>query len=166
MKISLRAANLLKHVVSHNGQHELNAEGKEVPSLRRLNGEETSQRRFFARAYDVLVKDAQPVLDAALAVYNDKLKEKKDAFVKTEGEEEEAFNARVTAVLVKDEELKSLYVSVARESENLQSEKHEMDLSSKTGDFLKKYFVLFGDEAGFLNGDDDTVVELNELFGL
>jgi len=52
MKVSKNAHLLLKHTLTFTGEKEIGADGKEVAASLRLNGEESSQRRFYFKAIE------------------------------------------------------------------------------------------------------------------
>ena len=169
MKLSLQAASLAKFVVSFNGEHEL-VDGKETPASLRLNGEESSQRRFLLKEIERINTTAKPALEALVLIYNERLAQKRiileGANPKSEDEVEVEYLNRMNAILTNDEELKQLLVSLTEDNKNIISEIHDLDLQPKVVEFLKKYFLKYGDSAGFLSGDDEFVAELNVALGL
>jgi hypothetical protein len=170
MDLSLSSITLLKFVVSYDGKKEVNADGKEVDSPRRLNGEESAQRRFFFREVARVEEETKPALQAIVDGYNKFLEEKKTGYKadnpRAEDETDAAWDKRILSLLEKDQDIKARFELVKVESSALNKKIFTLNLTQKTVDFLKKYFKLFGDEVGFLPGDDEAVQELNQTFGL
>lgn len=163
MNISYQALDLLKYVVTYSGGYEMNPEGREVPSFRRLNGEDSSQRRFYVKEADRVMKLVQPMLDAEVKSFNDLVEKKRSALAETMPE---APIQTLNAILEQDQELKDASVIANDKVLALKAEKNEVTLSEKTVEFLKKHFVAYGTDAGFKVGDDETVEEINSVFGL
>jgi hypothetical protein len=88
MKLSLGAIALLKHVVSYTGQTEVNAEGKEIQSLRRLNGEESAQRRHYFKIAEEVGAPVQTELSKLIEDHNAMVSKKQKEHIKAEGETE------------------------------------------------------------------------------
>jgi hypothetical protein len=170
MDLSLSSITLLKFVASYDGKKEVNADGKEVDSPRRLNNEESAQRRFFLREVARVEEETKPALQAIVDGYNKFLEEKKTGYKtdnpRAEKETDEEWNKRILSLLENDQEVKDRFELVKVESLALNKKIFSLNLTQKTVDFLKKYFQIFGDEVGFLPGDDEAVQELNQAFGL
>lgn len=170
MNISVNSANLLKFVVSYTGQKELNPEGQEVLSLRRLNGDESSQRRFFVKALEELLKPSQTQITEMKTKFDEFIQERRtavqEAAPKAEDESDDAFNTRVALALNQDAALKAEVLIYRASQVAVGVQKIEVAVAEKTKDFLKKYFVLYGNEVGYFSDDDESVDELNGVFGL
>lgn len=170
MKLTASSINLLKFVVSMDGKKEVNADGKEVDSPRRLNGEESCSRRMFMKEALRIEEDLKPEVQKIVDGYNSFLDERrsalKEANPKQEGEEDEAYNKRIGALLEADADIIAKFNDVKVKNEELTSRVHVIEVSEKVKEFLKKYYLLFGEEVGYVQGDDAATEELNGVFGL
>lgn len=184
LELSSRALNLLSFTLSFDGKSELDKDGNDVPVTRRLNGEESSQRRFFLKEAREKVKDIQDQInellrerDEFIKPYNALVTEKRELAKATnqkeEGEKSSAYEGRINAIVLADaerlqlaSELDPKLVDINAKTDELQSTKVTLDLTDKTVDVCKKYFQQFGDEAGFPSGDDIAVEELTKVLGL
>lgn len=164
MNLSFTAVALLKHVVTFTGEQMLSAEGKETPALRRLNNEDSGQRRFFMREAERVMKDPQAELNASVEDYNAFLTLKRGTFrKKLEDETPDEFEKSEAAFLNADSEIKTRLEEVTEKNSRLSKMKFELTLTDKTVAFLKKYFALYGEDVGYMTGDDEAVEELNSV---
>ena len=163
MQLSYNAAKLLKFVIGHTGEKETNEKGDEADSLRRLNGEESAQRRHYNKAIAELEKEVETTVKTITDKHNEKVAAKKELIKKVKGEAEEAFQARVNTTINQDTELVESFTGINKEIKELLEAKHDVELTDKVKEFVKKYFEEFGKKAGFLEGDDVTVEELQAV---
>ncbi len=170
METSYQAMRLLKVCVATTGEKEVNEKGEEIVSQRRLNGEEASQRRFFYKAVDQIEKDTNVALQALGEPYNEHLNAKRAelqaAAPQAEGEKQEDFNKRIDAQLLADKGLTEERQAVMKGIQAINEAMVKFEIKDKTKDFLKKYFIEFGDKCGYSEGDDVMVEELNSVFGI
>ena len=153
MKINLSQGgfNILKYTLTVTGEKEVNSQGIEVDSQRRLNGEDSAQRRFFLKIVNPLLEEkrgeAQKLLDEHKEVW-------KKENVKGEEETEKEYETRLNVEMVGNKKLND-------EIGEILKTKMEVDLTNKTFDVVKKYYNEFGDKNGWLVGDDEIVEEIN-----
>ena len=153
MKINLSQGgfNILKYTLTVTGEKEVNSQGIEVDSQRRLNGEDSAQRRFFLKIVNPLLEEkrgeAQKLLDEHKEVW-------KKENVKGEEETEKEYETRLNVEMVGNKKLNDEIVEILKT-------KMEVDLTNKTFDVVKKYYNEFGDKNGWLVGDDEIVEEIN-----
>lgn len=158
---------VLRSVVSYTGEKEVGAEGKDVPSPRRLNNEEAIQRRFFLKEAERVEKSIMDVikpiqekhmadLDAARAAL-------KATSPKAEGESEEAYNTRIDKELEHDGSLVASALIVNAKDKELGEQKNEITVTDKTKAFVKKYFEEYGEKIGFEPMFDAAVEELQAV---
>lgn len=178
MELSSGSIGLLRFIVSFDGKEvggspafgQENKQGQEVDAPRRLNGEESAQRRFFNKEADRIQKEISEVIQPIVDAHNAKSKAKRDALKpanpKDEGENEDAYEARLAQIVGKDEELRASFMDLQEKNKVALEKKHQLNLTEKTVAFLKKYYLEFSGKVGFLQGDDDMVEELNGAFGL
>lgn len=168
MELSYGAINLLRVVVTTDGTRQMNSEGKEELSPLRLNGEESAQRRFFMKESQKIIDEVQPPIQKMVTDYNAMLEAKKDVYKKdfpiAESEAQKDYDVRMAIALSQDEELVNAVTAVKAEDVIIRETKHSIDITQKTQDFLKKYFILFGDVSGYVMADDSLVEELNTMF--
>ncbi len=167
MKVSYNALRLLRHVLTYTGEIELNQEGKEVPTSRRLNGEESSQRNHFRKNSQAPMEAVEKAAQAVYDPHNEKVKVKKEALQaanpKREEESDSIYESRINALLNEDTELKEGVKVVNEEVRAITDAPVEVEVSDKTKAVLKKYFEVFGNEAGYGDGDDNAVSEVTTL---
>lgn len=183
IKLDYSEISLLRHILTTTGDTELSPDGKEGLSPRRLNGEDSSQRRWYTKAtkevadaVETKVKEMQEAHNALVekvrTEYKEKLKkedEKKDKKAdkkeKTPEEvklEKEMAKVKEDAHVSNDKSVKDSLKSTKEEIEKLFEEKYDIDLSDKTIAFVKKIFTAWGDNPGWLLGDDASVAEITE----
>ena len=153
MELSLRAVNLLKYVLSSTGEKQVNEKGAEVDVPRRLNGEESAQRRFFFGAVKEFVDKSAEEVNAEIVKYNEFLDKKRADLGEAEKKDE---------VLQKNEELKEAMKELQEFIAEVNMRKVSFELKDKTVKSLKKYFVEYGGEVGFMAGDDEIVEEIEK----
>ena len=158
MELTYNGANLLRFVLSHTGETEVNDRGQDVPSRRKLGGEESSQRLHFRNATEELVTSTEAKLKELSESHNKNVQEKRTELEKTTKEE-----AQVLALLNADEELKNSVKAITEEIAEIYKVKHKIEVTDKTKKVCKKYFDLFGTEVGYVEADDNTVAELSEV---
>lgn len=164
MQLSYNAIKLAKHVSSYTGEKEVNDKGDETLSPRRLNGEESAQRRHFFKAIEAKEKATDTELQSLLSAHNDKVAEARKVLEAVKMDETpEQKDARILSGLNNNKDLVESLKNTIEKRNVLVAEKFEIELTDKTKSFLKKYFTEFGDKAGYSEGDDETVVELNTI---
>lgn len=177
IKLSINAINLLRYVLAHNGEKEVKEVRQfgapmqvEVDAPRRLGGVESSQRRHFYKATDDILTE-----------YNDEVRKRSDAFTefkkteeknikdsnpKEENEDDKKYNARITAKVNAAQTVKDRMKEINEDFKTLSEIKHDVELSDKTTEVVKKYYLQFGEEIGYTTGDDDIVDEINQVFNI
>lgn len=158
MQITYTAARLAKFILSSTGEKELNEKGQEVNTPRRLSAIEASQRRHFNKAIELLEKTTNEKIEKLQNDHKNLIKEKRDLLDKslTEEQQNELLNA--------DKDLLSSVKNLQEQLLVLINEKHELNLTDETKEVVKKYLAEFGEKSGFVDGDDQAVEELEELF--
>lgn len=164
--MSYTEATLLKYVLSYTGEKEVNDKGLEVPARRRLGSEESSHRGQFHKACAEMFESVETKAKELANAHNAKVEEKSKALKKDspigENEQKTEYEAKITNILNGDKELKESAESVKKALELLYEEKYELSVNDKTKAVCKKYFGLFGETVGFVDGDDESVVAINE----
>lgn len=123
-KLNLYCLNLLKFTLNTTGEYE-SKDNKEEPTARRLNGEESAQRRFF----------------------NEKAS-------KIEEEVNKSRNALIEEV---PEDKRQGNMELLDKIKVVLDEEHEIELSDKTWEVVKKYFEEFDSKIGWVAADDEIV---------
>jgi hypothetical protein len=164
MKLNYSEALLLWATISQNGKMVPSPQG-EMPDLRTLNGEESSQRGHFKKAFQPVEEAMQEKREEARKV----LKEKIDAariacksLYPKKDQTDEDYEAYINSLINTDEENKEALKVFNDQVKELNECEEEYDLTEKTLKVLKKYFVEFGDTVGFKIGDDEAVMSLTE----
>ena len=167
MQVSFSALNLLKHTLSYTGDKEVSDKGDEIMALRRLSGEESSQRRHLNKVIEPISKEFLEKVKEFQDIHNAKVEEMrkqlKEAGPKTEGEEDKAFEVRINAVLNTNVDLIASLKEVNEKVEELLWKKHEIELPAKVLGVVKKYFKEYSEKNGFVEADDRGVEEVEEI---
>ena len=158
MKLNYNQISTIKHILGTTGEMETNAEGKEVPSPRRLNGEESSQRRHFNKNVEGIVKDINDKIKGLSDAHSEIVKEVRDKITKKTKKADPA-----DTEVIKDDKVQESFTKTNSEIQELIDEKHEIELTEKTVALIKKIFKLFGDAPGWAAGDDQIVEEITEV---
>ena len=153
MKINLSQGgfNILRYTLTVTGEKEVNSQGVEVDSQRRLNGEDSAQRRFFLKIVNPLLEEKRGEAQKLLDDYKEAWKKEN---LKKEEEADKEYETRLNVVIMGDKELNEKIGEILKT-------KMEVDLTNKTFDVVKKYYNEFGDKNGWLVGDDEIVEEIN-----
>ncbi len=156
INLTMTAHYLLMHVLTYSGEKEIGADGKETNSYLRLNNEETSQRRhYYKKVMSVLnerQKQVKEMIDASIEVW-------KKINVKEEKEDVAAYDLRIDAFIKSNNNLQKTV-------SDIKTAPFEIDITDKTKEVIKKYFVKFGDVAGWTLGDSDVVEEIKTTFSI
>lgn len=166
LSVSTKAMNLLRHVLMTDGK-KIQQNGQEVFSPRTLNGYESSQRRHFFKKTDEILEKLNVELQAKQKEHNDMVKTLREKLTKetekTEGETEAQFKARVENLLKADEGVKAGIAKLNELVKSRTDEKQEIELTDQTMLVVKKYFDVYGDDAGFGQDLDEAVEEVVEV---
>ncbi len=166
IKLTYSAIQLLKHILTTNGDKEINQKGEEVASPRRLNGEESSQRRFYMKAIEDIVKKGDEEINALLQSHNALVEEEKKEFKeknpKKKAETDKEYENREVISLNKNKKLLDSLEKLNETIKTLNDTAHEITLTENTTKVVKKYFTEFGTKIGFSVGDDETVSAIEE----
>ncbi len=150
--LSQNAMGLIKYILINTGEKEVNAQGQEIDAQRRLNDEESAQRRHYLKIVNPFLIERIEKINALL----EKAKEAwKTANVKIE-KEEAVYEARMNQSLNADKALNDAAIAI-------NAEKKEVELTAKTIAVIKKYFTEFGKKNGWLAGDDEFVEEIVKI---
>ncbi len=167
MKLSTNAILLLKYTLSYSGQIEVGQNGQDVLSPRKLNGEESSQRRHFFKSveevttnYDKMLREEQ---NKVMYVQNKLKEDLKKEFTKLETEKDEEYEERINKKIVENKELIERVEEINKIIKDKQEEEQEFDITPKTLEVVKKYFVKYGDQCGFMPNDDKSVEEIERV---
>ena len=140
MELSYHAISLLRHVVSFTGEKENNKEGEETECRRRLNVDESVLRQMFFSETNEKVKQVEKgVAD----------------LVKTH-------NASIAKQELTEEQKEQIVADFNEKYTNIITQSFALSLSDKTKVFLKKYFDVYGEDVGFIDGDGTSVKEISE----
>lgn len=160
--LTKNACNLIKFTLSYNGEKEINVQGKEADSARRLNAIESAQRRHFMKIVNPVIEEMQKQLQEKLEEINKIRKEAKEATDKagdksdkTEKKEKKHEKVAEKEIKAKTEELNEWYRGALKEE-------IEVEISFEAWKIAKKYFNEFGDKHGFQDGDDEAVEEIGD----
>ncbi len=140
MELSYHAISLLRHVVSFTGEKENDKEGKEVECRRRLNVDESVLRQsFFLETNEKVTKVEKDVSD----------------LVKTH-------NSAIAKKELSEEQKEQVIAEFNKKYTDIVNQLFPLSLSDKAKAFLKKYFDKYGEDAGFIDGDGNSVKEISE----
>src|SRR3990167_2680608 len=179
MKLSYSEIALLRHIFTTTGDTEIQANGQEGLSPRRLNGEESSQRRHYTKAtkesaelIETKVKEIQETHNALVESTREQYKKDnkkevvegaKELTAEEKKAEKEAEKLKEDLYVSKYQDIKDSLKKAVADVEELYTEKHDVELAAKTLMFLKKYFKLWGENPGWIMWDDETVESLYEI---
>jgi DNA repair ATPase RecN len=162
MELSIKAINLLKHVLQFDGTKETDLRtGQEVNASRKLNGEESSQRNHFNKAVKPLLEAYQAEYKELADEFNKKAveqtKEVKENNPKNEEETDKEYNQRINNLVVQDKEYQARVTELSVWLKEKENEIHTFEITDKTKEVVKKYYDIFGNEVGFAVGDDEVI---------
>ena len=172
MKLNLttQAYTLLKYVLSFTGEKEVNQKDEEVLSARKLNSEESSQRRHFFANTKELFSDYEQKVAELRNEYNKQLEKKKtelkEKIKKAKEETNDDYNTKINDLAIKDKDLIVLVKVINDDVGKLNQERTSVEITNKTLDVLKKYFLEYGTNIGWGVGDDELVDEIEEQLKL
>jgi len=163
LKLNPNEIGLLRKCLTNDGRKEVTKNDKgeevEVDSLRRLNGEESAQRRFFFKACDASLEGFQKELSETqgnfIKVRNEKLAELKAKKGNEKKEEKDLYPE--LDILLKDE-----IATANAKIQELTLKKLDIDINDKTKAVVKKYFEDYGNVAGWEAREDAIVTEVME----
>lgn len=165
--LSYNAIKLLKFVLSCTGEKELDERGQEIQSPRRLNGEESSQRRLYFKAINEIEKTVETALNELVKSHNEKVNAQKEilktSFLKKEDQSDKDYEDYLNLMLNNDQNLVESLNQIKKGSQQLMETKQVVEIGEKVLDVLKKYFVEFGEKVGYVTGDDEVIAELEEV---
>lgn len=170
MELSTSAILLIKHTINYTGESETDQRGQEVPSARRLNGEESAQRRHFAKNTESAVNKYYKTVENERKGYDtfrNEIKEKlKIENPKGEGERDADYEGKIEGMANANEDIQKKAKELQDNVMAALKEKHIIELTEKTLAVVKKYYKEFGDKTGYPTGDDENVDEINDVLGL
>ncbi len=165
IKLPFSAFVLLQFVLSSTGEKELDAQGNEVMSPRRLNSEEAGQRMQFIRLFEPDRNRIQKEIAEISTSYNKKAKETRGNLEKSnpkkENEKQEDYEKRINNLLPRNKKLIEELAEANTVINELQKTEIELDIDNKINKLLKKYLKKYGDEIGWGIGDDEIVEKIN-----
>jgi len=168
LNLSQSAYTLLKVCLSITGEKELNQKGEEVMSPRRLNGEESAQRRHYFKAIDSKLEENNKKALEAGDKHNEKLKKLQEDYKKknpqNKKESTEDYDKRINSLLNNDKTLMASFAAAMAVQQQVNKEKFEIDITDKTVEVIKKYYKEYSDQVGWGSGDDEVVEEIEEAF--
>ncbi|MFA5037053.1 MAG: hypothetical protein WC479_07755 [Candidatus Izemoplasmatales bacterium] len=167
VKLSISSVNLLKGVLSFTGEKEIDQRGNEIASPRRMNGEESSQRRHYIKATEEEVKKVQEEINAIEKTHRELVEKLREDFKKEspkkKTETEEDYEKKLNIELSKNKELIEAVKAANKKIEDLNKTEIEFEVTDKTFEVMKKFFKEFGDKVGFGVADDEQVEELTNV---
>jgi len=167
MELTIKAIGLLSTGLQYDGTKEFNPKTKkEEFSSRRLNGEESSQRRHFSKAVESALKEYQEKWKEIADKHNGLVKEKTEELKKEnpreKEEEKEVYDKRIDIIVAQIKEISDSLREVQGSFNELDAVKHTFEITEETKKVCKKYFEEWGDKVGFEPKDDDVLEELEE----
>lgn len=166
LKLSTSAVTLLRHTFSYTGEKEIGKDGQEVLSPRRLNGDDSAQRRHFFKKTADIVKSYQDVFTGNNEEFNKFSVEVRAKLTsenpQLEGEKPEDYATRINFLLSKSKEMEEKYQELDKKVLEEKKKINVIEVTDKTKEVLKKYFLEFGEKEGFVEADDEHVEEINE----
>jgi uncharacterized protein YukE len=167
-EFTIQELSLLQHCLFYTGEKEMK-DGQEVLSARRLNGEESSQRRHFIKAIKQILEDYDKETGAKVDEHNKLVKEVRAEVEKVhpqkEGEVAEEHQKVVDDMVANDERLKTSGEQLREDIAELNKKSYEIELTEKTLEVLKTYFNEYGQDNGWTPADDDAVSSVEEKLG-
>jgi len=167
MELSFGAIKLIKHFLAYTGEKELDEQGKEKLSLRRLNNEESSQRFRFSKNVKGFEQESEDKLNEIIKNHNESVNSEKSNFKNEfpiqEGETEEQYNKRIDSILASNSTLIDSFISVQKQSQEIVEKKLDITIEPKNLELIKKYFIEYSQKVGFPSVDDEVVEELTEV---
>lgn len=177
MKLTYGEIRLLRHTLMTTGEMEIqkDKDGKdiEVPSSRRLNGEESAQRRHFTKNTTDAISETENRVKEISDKHNKLVKEFKTEYKKenpkeeVEGlsdedkkKEEEVYKMNEELTVSNNEKVKESFKEANELSKELLEKEYDIEVNGKVQDCVKKYFQEFGDTTGFAMGDDEVVEKI------
>jgi len=167
MELTAKGIGMISQSLQFDGSKELDPQTKqEVFSSRRLNGEESSQRRHFSKAVEPILKEYQEKWKETAEIHNSLIKEKTEELKKENPKEEKeelgAYNTRINIMTAQTKEVSDSLREVQKSLNELDANKHNVEITEETKNVCKKYFEEWGNKVGFEPKDDDTLEELEE----
>ena len=168
MELTIKEIGLISQCLQHDGTKELNPQTKlEVFASRRLNGEESAQRRHFSKAVQPILEKYNKDFEAIKKDHNDYIEkltaETKKKNPKEEGQTKEEYNKKINIIMSGISGVKGRVEKVNKDIKALEEVKSKIEVTDKTMKVMKKYFKEYGDEAGFEAKDDAVVEEIEKV---
>jgi len=167
MELTVKAIGLLSTGLQYDGTKEFNPKTKkEEFASRRLNGEESSQRRHFSKAVESALTEYQEkwkeIADKHNGLVKEKTEELKKENPKEEKEEGEVYKKRIDIMVAQVKEVSDSLREAQEGFNELDVIKNIFEITKETKNVCKKYFEEWGDKVGFEPKDDDVLEELEE----
>lgn len=166
MNLSTSAILLVRHVLTYTGEMEVGQQGNEVLAVRRLNAEESAQRRHFFKNTEEVAGEYNNKMSQShtdFKQFKNEFKEK----LKTENpigvdEKADLYEKKIENLTNSSKEITEKLKSVNTPIEDLLKVKNAVELTDKTKSVIKKYFSDFT----FTTSDDEVVEEISAEFGI
>ena len=174
MQLSTRGISLARYVLSFTDEKVVGPGGQEMNATRRLNGEDSSQRRHFFKNTEEFLRDADEQIKSAQKEYNARLAEIKSPIQaqnpKAKDESTEDYNDRIVSITKLDkalaEELSRIWTEMNEKIDEARQAMCEVETTEKVEALLKKCFLEYGDKAVFSSGEDAGAEEICVALGL
>src|SRR3990167_11381907 len=153
MKLSYSEIALLRHIFTTTGDTELQANGQEGLSPRRLNGEESSQRRHYSKAAKEIVEPIEARIKEIQETHNALVESTREQYKKdnkkevVEGAKEltaeekkaekEAEKLKEDLYVSKYQDIKDSLKKAVADVEELYTEKHDVEFLNVSDCFLQ-----------------------------
>lgn len=172
MKLSFLEIVVLRTILNFSGDMEPGQDGKEVLAARKLNGQESSQRRHFTKNTHEVVSKVNELAKSAPDQINELKKQKEDEYTKENPlildnlSDEEKKTVKESHVKSKNEfvnsqeDLKNLIEKLNGDYKKASEEEHEIELKQDTLIIIKKYFAEWGEKVGWLPSQDELIEKL------
>ena len=167
MKLTIAQINLFKGVLAYTGETEINPEGNEIPTGRKLMGEEMSQRRHFKKNISEVLEKYNEKFQEVVKDHNKLVGDKKELLkdkLKKEEKDKKKLNEKIEEELRKDKDVLDSLQKVKPEVKKLDEVKYEIEITDKTKEVIKKYFSAYETTVGgWEEKAEDEVIEIQEL---
>ncbi len=163
LNLSLQAHTLIKHTLTFTGESEVNGKGEDVLASRKLNGEESSQRRHYFKTINPTIDEKQKVLQETVKEFNEKItkiSEKLKLKTPQGKEKDEVYEAKINRQVNAEPKVKEWMEELNKLVEKNNEEMLEVELTDKTVEVVKKYFKEYDENVGWNVGDDKLVEEI------
>ena len=167
MKLTISQINIFKGVLAYTGEVEVDPKGNEIPTGRKLMGEEMSQRRHFKKNTEEVLEEYNKKFQKTVEKHNKLVEDKKKLLkdkLKNEEKDKTKLDEKIEEELRKDKDVLDSLQKVKPEVKKLDEVKYEIEITDKTKEVIKKYFSAYETTVGgWEEKAEDEVIEIQEL---